>query len=294
MEAVCHGKEWNVLLALKGDSIVAAQPYLLRRRAGLRYVLQPQLTPYNGPYYAYPASATTSLKRRSFEHEAARQLIEQLQGLRLDYFQQNFSPLITDWLPFYWAGYSQTTRYTYRLTDISDPDSLFENTLKSARRKRLRSYLPQVHVMEETDVEAFVQLRERYWQSRSRLDVVGSDMVRRVCCAALHRGQGKLLSLRDSEERTLATKFLVFDDSCAYALMSAKEPSIEQHLNVMDALMWLAIRHMSAFSKAYDFEGSMDYNIGHVYSDFGGELLPFFSIEYCRNPLFRLALGLKR
>ncbi len=293
METVCHGKEWDVALAFDGNHIVAALPYLLRRRAGLRYVLQPQLTPYNGPYYAYPATATTALQRRTFEREAARSLLVRLGELRLDYFQQNFSPLVTDWLPFHWDGYSQTTRYTYRLPDIGDPDALFAG-IKSGRRRRIRRQLPQVHLVEETDVEAFVQLRRRYWQSRNRRDVVGDDMVRRVCHAALQRGQGKLLSLRDSEERTLGTKFLVYDDRCAYALMSAKEPAIKHNsLNAMDALTWLAIQHMSAYTKAYDFEGSMDYSIGHVNSDFGGELVPFFSIERCRNPLFRLVLSFK-
>ncbi len=293
METVCHGKEWDVALVLDGDRIAAAWPYLLRHRAGLRYVLQPQLTPYNGPYYCYPLSAATLLKRRSFERAAAQQLIEQLRGLRLDFFRQNFSPLVTDWLPFYWQGFSQTTRYTYRLPDISNPDALFNGTLKASRRKRIRQLLPQVHLVEDNDVEAFVQLRERYWQLRGRQDVVGSAMVRRVCQTALDCGQGKLLSLRDSEERTLATKFIVYDEGCAYSLMSAKAATAT-HLNIMDVLTWLAIRHMAAYSKAFDFEGSMDYNIGHFYSEFGAEQVPFFSIEYSSNPLFRLLLRLKR
>ncbi len=293
MEAACHGKEWDVALVEKGGRIDAALPYLLRRRAGLRYVLQPQLTPYNGPYYAYPATATSLLKRRSFERAAARQLIGQLQGLRLDYFQQNFSPLVTDWLPFHWAGYRQTTRYTYRLPDIGgDPEALFA-AIKPRRQVHIRQLLPEVQGVEEHDAEAFVQLRERYWRQRGRRDEVGSALVRHVCRAALQRGQGKLLSLRDKEERPLAMQFLLYDDTCAYSLMSAKEPAAESLPGVMETLMWLAIRQMASHSTAFDFEGSMDFDIGRFYSDIGAELVPFFSIEYCRNPLFRLALGLK-
>ena len=36
---------------------------------------------------------------------------------------QNFHYGITDWLPFYWEGYRQTTRYTYMLKDIRNTKS---------------------------------------------------------------------------------------------------------------------------------------------------------------------------
>lgn len=32
---------------------------------------------------------------------------------KFDYFNMNFHYSITNWLPFYWRGFKQTTRYTY-------------------------------------------------------------------------------------------------------------------------------------------------------------------------------------
>ena len=52
LEAVCAGKEWDVMLftrsdigmqANKDDEIVAALPYLIRKRLWYKFILMPQL-----------------------------------------------------------------------------------------------------------------------------------------------------------------------------------------------------------------------------------------------------------
>ena len=49
MDAVCAGKEWDVLLAEDSEgNILGAMPYLLRKRAWLRYILMPQMTQIGG------------------------------------------------------------------------------------------------------------------------------------------------------------------------------------------------------------------------------------------------------
>ena len=82
MEAVCEGKRWDVLLVHdRQGNPLAAMPYLISSKMGLRYVLQPQLTQFNGPWYS---AAVDSLEA---EMEAGQQLAAQVKGLRLVYFQ---------------------------------------------------------------------------------------------------------------------------------------------------------------------------------------------------------------
>ena len=47
---------------------------------------------------------------------------------------QNFHYGITDWLPFYWEGYRQTTRYTYMLKDIRNTKAILGNMSFNIRR----------------------------------------------------------------------------------------------------------------------------------------------------------------
>ena len=44
MEAVCAGKEWDVLLAENEQGeIMGAMPYLIRKRMGMRFIVMPQM-----------------------------------------------------------------------------------------------------------------------------------------------------------------------------------------------------------------------------------------------------------
>ena len=49
LDAVCAGKEWDVLLSLdEQGTIQAAMPYLLRKRAWMKYIIMPQQTQIGG------------------------------------------------------------------------------------------------------------------------------------------------------------------------------------------------------------------------------------------------------
>ena len=58
-------------------------------------------------------------------HKVCAKLIEQLPKKAL--FQQNFHYNFTDWLPYYWAGFEQSTRYSYVLENLSDLEQVFNN-----------------------------------------------------------------------------------------------------------------------------------------------------------------------
>ena len=52
LDAVCAGKEWDVMLypadADSADKVVAAMPYLIRKRLGVKFVIMPQMTQIGG------------------------------------------------------------------------------------------------------------------------------------------------------------------------------------------------------------------------------------------------------
>lgn len=259
----------------------------------MQYILQPQLTPYCGPYYCYPDKTDTPSRRIAFQHQVTDQLLTYFKGLQLSYFQQNFSPNITDWLPFYWAGYRQTTRYTYLLPDISHPDILFDAFERDQRQKRILHLLPSVHLTDDATPEELATFHTRYWQHRGEQDLLSQTFICHVCRAALARRQGLIFSLKDKDNNTLAMRFVVFDECCAHSLLSALNP--DHHVSgATETLIWLALQRLSSLSHSYDFEGSMDPGIEHFYRSFGAQQVPYFSIERCPNPLFRLILKIKR
>ena len=53
----------------------------------------------------------------------------------VDTFQQKFLPDFTNWLPFYWNGFEQTTRYTYIIEDLVDTEKVFKDFKENIRRE---------------------------------------------------------------------------------------------------------------------------------------------------------------
>lgn len=269
MEAVCADKQWDVLLATdKGGAIVAALPYLIGSKLGLRYVVQPQLTQSGGPWFR-PDTMDN-------EMQAARQLIDQLKRLHLAYYQQNFSPLVTNWLPFYWAGYRQTTRYTYRIPDISDPQQVFARFDASRRQRQIHRLEGKLHPIDVTPRQ-FVDFHIDYWQSRGRKDLLSDRFMLRIIQTATERRQGLLMGLADDEGTLQGARFVVYDDRCAYSLLSALRPGHPNGTSAM--LFWQIINRLSGTTQAFDFEGSMDQGIELSYRLYGATQIPYFRIS---------------
>ena len=294
METVCAGKQWDVALATDDNGrLLAALPYLIRKRFGMRYILQPQLTQFSGPYFLTPADMSDR-RRIDFEHNACSKLIDQLESLHLAYFFQRFSPTVTDWLPFYWRGYKQTTRYTYRIDDISDTEKVFDAFDRTKeRQRRIRRIAEQYTVDTSISSETFTKFHADYWHSRGQQDVTPPELMKRVIDTATTRNQGLTIGLRDSEGKLAAAWFAVYDSNCAHALLSAKAPD-EQSADVSALLIWRMIEALSIRSAAFDFEGSMEPSLEYFYRSFGARQVPLMEVSLIGNPIFPLMLRLRR
>lgn len=293
MDAVCEGKEWDVALATDGDRPLAALPYLIRRRFGMRYILQPQLTQFSGPMFFFPPDLSER-RRSDFEHSACEKIINQLKTLKLDYFCQRFAPETTDWLPFYWAGFRQTTRYTYRIDDISDPVRVFESFDRTKeRQRRIRRIADQYSVDTAVPCDVFVKFHSDYWSSRGQKDITPPDLMKRVIDTATARNQGLTIGLRDGNGNLQAAWFAVYDSRCAHALLSAKAPDV-QSADISSLLIWRLIETLSTRTAAFDFEGSMEPTLEYFYRSFGARQVPLMEVSKIGNPIFPLLLKLRR
>jgi len=299
MQTVCEGKQWDVALAYIDpdaeqsiNNIIGALPYLLGKRMGMRFVLQPELTQYNGPFYRYPDNLNDQ-RRLSFEGKVCKQLIAQLKNLHLAYYQQNFAPSITNWLPFYWQKFSQTTRYTYRITNLHHLDEVFANFDHSKRQRHILKLDPAYTNDENISPSDFADFHIAYWQSRGVHDLLTHDFIAHVCQAAIAKKQGFILGLRDSEGILRAARFVVWDSNCAYSLLSALHPN--HYDNSISALLfWRIFQQLTAYTKTFDFEGSMDPGIEYSYRSYGARQTPYFQITQCSNQLFRVLLRAKQ
>jgi len=123
------GEAWDVALVTKGEEIVASMPYVVKQQYGMKFISQPSLTQTQGPWLRQTNAKYA--KRLSREKDLMQALISQLP--RYDHFVQNWDHRQTNWLPFYWKGFSQTTRYTYRIEDLKNSDEIWAGLQQNIR-----------------------------------------------------------------------------------------------------------------------------------------------------------------
>ena len=275
LDAVAPGA-WADAVVRNGDEVVARFPYPIRRRAGLTAISQPPLTQTLGPWLA-PSSGKYA-RRLETEKKLLGQLIEQLP--RFDYFRLSFSTALTNWLPFYWAGFDATVRYTYRIEDLSDLDRVRSEFQEQVRRG-IRKAEGVVEVDGDFPLDDLLRLNTRTFERQGLKPPYSDEFVRRLDAACTERGARRILGAVDAEGRTHAALYVVWDDRTLYPIINARDPEL-QAFGANTLLYWEAIRLASEVSQVFDFEGSMLEPIEHFVRAFGGTQTPYFSISRTR------------
>ncbi|MDR0874026.1 MAG: hypothetical protein LBN27_11270 [Prevotellaceae bacterium] len=291
LDAVCvEGKEWNVLLYEENDKIIAALPYHLLKKCGFKIVIQPQQTQYNGIWIDYPKDRKLH-KRYSFEKKVMDNLISQLENLKLSYFSQHFHHSFTNWQPFYWRNFKQTTRYTYVLKDIENAENIFEN-LHPRYKQRIRKEKEELTVSFDLPPDVFYEFHKKSLQQAGQKVEYSEKLFLSIFNAATCRNQGKIIAVKDKNDNLLSALFVVWDTNCGYNLITARR--IVNGSNASSICMiWEAIKYLGDKAKNYDFEGSMIEGVACVNQQFGAEQTPYFSIEKSYSCICRLLLKMK-
>ena len=289
LDAVCSAGRWSVALANDGgDQVVGALPYFLTRRLGLPVIQLPPFTAYSGPWLQYPDNPDFKKSSRyGFEHEVYTQLIGQLP--RVAYFSQTFRPEVHNWLPFYWAGYRQTTRYTYLLPETDNLEALYEG-LKNKLRTDLKTAARETEIVQEDDPDLLFRLNGRSFGRKGLQQPYRREAFNVLHAALKERQQSVCFIARDRKTGAAhAALYLVFDAQQATLLLSGFDPDLGQRSRALHGLYWAAIQFCSERGLSLDFEGSMERGIERALRAFGGKMTPYFQVWKAKNLMLELA-----
>ena len=283
MDAVCAGKEWDVLLAEdeKGN-IIGAMPYLLRKRAWFKYIIMPQQTQIGG---IWVTAETTADRWRTAE--ACRLIKEQLDAMGLAYYYQQYLPgsLCVD--AMHGLGFKTRERVTYRVEDLSDLDSLI-NSFSKNKKRQLQKAL-SLHAERKMEVEDFYRFHCECMAARKRKISYSREFLLVLERKARRLKQCEILSICNADGVPYAAAFLVWDKHYLYYLIPAFDPIYRESgassLLVLEAMKLAREKHVR-----FDFEGSMDKGVAKHYKQFGSTPFTYFSVEKYYKPLFRLAI----
>ena len=289
MEAVCAGKQWDVIIVRnKAHKIVATLPYLIGHKWRFSYILMPPLTQTNGPHLLYP-DGQTQRERLTYEKDLCYDLINQIGHLDIDYYQQNFEPQLTNWLPFCWKHYQQTTRYTYRIDDTSNLESVFAQFTPAKQRQIRKGIRNGLECQQNAlSAEDFYKFHCQILTLKGEKDSTPQVVETGICREAIKREQGVLLSINAPGNPDIQSALLmVWDGQTAYYLIPANHPGYKE-TGASSLIIWRAIQLAHRKSLRFDFEGSMQESIENSYNQFGTTQVPYMQITKASSFIAKL------
>ena len=264
-------------------------PYYVKTRFGFTLLTLPKLTQTLGPWLR-PSDAKYP-NRLGQEKNLLTALIAQLPDFV--YFQQNWHPANTNWLPFYWQGFQQTTRYTYRLPDLSDINMIWSNLRENIRsdiRKAANRF--KVHVRKDAAIEDFLALNVQTFDRQGMALPYSPKFVQELdqSCASHHARQ--IFIAEDEQGKKHAGVYIIWDEQSAYYLMGGGDPKLRSS-GATSLCMWEAIKFASTKTKSFDFEGSMIEPVERFFRAFGAIQTPYFSVSKTQSRIIEAVRALK-
>ncbi len=286
LDAAVGAENWDVAIVEENGRLVASMPYAFSKHGPFFQIYQPPLTQCLGPW------VTSALLGKERELRLHRSLIDQLPAY--DKFQQSWNFQNQNWLAFHWSGFKQTTRYTYRIEDISDTKQVwqgFKDSVKGDCKKAERRFGVQVHETESTS--EFIQLHSMVFSRKSLKRGYSDALINRIDNACGKRNARKIFIARDAEGRSHAAAYIVFDSKCAYYLLSGSDPDLRSS-GALSLCLWKAIQESATRVRSFDFEGSMIENVARSFRAFGGEQTPYFFLSDFPSISYRILEFIKQ
>jgi hypothetical protein len=278
-----HGN-WDVSIVERDGEIIAAMPFMYTITKKFILITQPPLTQSLGPWLG--ALSAKYAKRLGQEKDLFNELIA---GLPLfDHFSQNWHFKYTNWLPFFWKGFQQTTKYTYVLPDLSDREKLWsglqENIRTDIRKAQIKFNLK---IRSDLTLDHFIALHRLTFERQNIKLPVSLDLIRQLDQACLQKGARKIFIAEDALGKHHAGVYIVWDSNSAYYLMGGGDPAL-RNSGATSLCLWSAVQFSSTVTKSFNFEGSMIESIERFFRGFGPLQKPYFSISKTPSRILRI------
>lgn len=275
LDTVCGMDSWDVYLIGNGMDIKASLVYSFQECCNGKSIGRISLTQNNGIWIKYP-KAQGIIARQSYEEKIVNEICDFIESLGLIKYDQQFHYHFTNYLPFFWRYYKETTKYTYVIEDTSDMKSVrlgYSSKLKNVLRKA-EKYL---HIEEETDLEEFYSINKMSFERQGMEIPYSFEYFKKIYDACKERDSGMLLCARDEEGNTHSVAMLVWDKMSVYYLLNGTNPDLKQFQG-NNLLIDYSIMEAHKRNLQFDFEGSVIKNVNHAFREFGGEPKPYFRI----------------
>ena len=285
LDTVCDAGIWDAAIIKKNNQVVGILPYYLKKKGPFSYITMPHLTKMMGPFI------TKAFRKEPHFTRICKALIEQIP--KVAYFEQLFSYHITNWLPFYWKNFQQTTRYSY-LLDLTDLAQVYANFSTDYRNNKIKKATELVTVVRDLPLKDLYAVNKMSFDRQGIAVPYSFDFLQQLD-ESLYAHQAKTSFFAvDAQQQIHAVAYLIWDKERAYYLLAGDNPLL-RNSGASVLLTWKAIQ----FAKeevgvnSFDFQGSMLAPIERVRRQFGAQQQAYFLIQQHYSKMFKRISALK-
>lgn len=266
LEAAQNGENWDAALVRHQDRIVAALPYYLKKQYIFKAITQPTFVKYMGPVLA------PDQRDLSRQHRYYKELIGQLP--QVDSFKQHFHPGVTNCLPFHWAGFHQTLRYTYRL-NTEDLDLAWKHIAGNKRREIAKADR-LLHLKHDLPLQDFYRVNKMSFERQNLPIPYSMKQLGRLDEALSAHNARQMFFAVDEQGQIHSVAYLIWDCQRSYFHLAGDDPQLRKSFGGF-WLIWQCIiyTHRTLGLKELDFAGSMLPEVEPIRRRFGAEQIPY-------------------
>jgi len=269
------------------NELIGAFNIYKAKKLNFTFIIVPPYSPSNALFFVNPAQNTSN--RNTFEKEIHQAIVDYFSGLNCSLFISAFPPQIKDMQTYFWSKYKVIPNYTYQLSLNTTEQQLFDNLTSEKRKSIRKAQKDNVEIKICNDYNLIKSLVLKTFDRKDKK--VDVDFLDKILFnyANPSNSFGFVAYINNVPS---ACTFCVHDKKVSYYLFGGYDQSNKHH-GAGPGCMWQSILHANQLGiQTFDFEGSMLPEVEKYFREFGGELVPYYTINKAKL-LFEMGLKLK-
>ncbi len=256
------------------DELIGAFNFYKAIKFGMAYLIVPPYSPSNGLFFINPAENNSN--RITFEKAVHESICKWLNAQRVLLKISAFPFTTNDTQVYFWNKYKVIPNYSYRLSLDQSAEQLFSGLTSEKRKSVRRAEKDKIEIKLCEDYQIVKELILKTFDRKDKK--VSMEFLDKILFKFATKENSFAYVAYQNNKPSGCTYCLISGDT-TYYLFGGYDISNKHHGSGVSC-MWHSILHAKDLGlKIFDFEGSMLPEVEKYFREFGGDLVPYYTIQ---------------
>lgn len=259
------------------------------KKMGFTFIKTPHYIPHIG--LVFNNRTQNEANGLSFNKKVVEHVCDFVKSLPYGVISIALPPSVIDTQPFFWNKFKVIPNYTYRLNLNLSAEEIEKRFSPEHRNSIKKAIKDGVEVKECKDLEV---VKKVILKTFSQKDKSVSEANINSILFKIANSTNSFAFTATLNNEVIAATFCLYDTNCCYYLLGGYSNDSKQHgagaLCVYNSILKAKQLNVPLF----DFEGSMIKEVERYFRSFGGELVPYYTVNKAKLPLEMILKLIKR